>query len=63
MLSITAKGARQLDICLRMLYNEKIEFDVHVQKNAKGKIEYLVTANVDEATERRLQERFEDLTR
>ncbi len=63
MLSITAKGARQLDTCLRMLYNEKIEFDVRVQKNAKGKIEYLVTASVDELTAKRLQERFEDLTR
>lgn len=63
MLSITAKGARQLDTCLRMLYNEKIEFRVRVQKNAKEKIEYVITANVDELTAKRLQERFEDLTR
>lgn len=52
-----AKTPKQLDICLRLLYAEKVQFVVIVEENENGKIGYKVRAvgnseRVDELLEK-----------
>lgn len=49
-----AKNPKQLDICLRLLYAEDINFIVRVKETEQLKIIYHVLIDVD-------QERFEEL--
>lgn len=51
-----AKNAKQLDLCLRMLYAEKCEFTVTVQENSAGKIYYGVNVTADEGKKTKLRE-------
>ena len=49
---LLAKSDHQLRMCLRMLYAEGIRgpLPVHSAKNEKGKMEFLVTVPVDDAS-------------
>ena len=56
-----AVNDKQLGICLRMLYAEKLQGFVEVIKNDKNKIEFHVKADVDEDYMKLLLERYEIL--
>lgn len=56
-----AVNDRQLGICLRMLYAEKMQGLVETVKNSKGKIEFHIRVNADEETFSWLFERYETL--
>lgn len=53
-----AVNAKQLDLCLRMLYAEKLQFFVSVVENNKQKIEYRISTPVGEQTFEKLNERY-----
>lgn len=53
-----AVNAKQLDICLKMLYAEKLQFFVRVIENSKRKIEYRIGVMTDEQTFGLLNERY-----
>lgn len=53
-----ATNAKQLDLCLKMLFAESIEPTVKTLRNGKGKIFYRVGASIDEATFNKLNERY-----
>ena len=57
----SAKGSRQLDICLRMLYDAGYEFFVKIVKNEKDKIEYRISIVADEEAYQTLSKRFRNL--
>ena len=58
MKTFLAKNPKQLDICLKMLYSEHIEFMVRIQENDKKKIEYNIIANADEEVINELLEKY-----
>lgn len=53
-----ANNPKQLDLCLKMLYAEKIDFLVHVDETNKRKIFYRITVEVDEVKKAELDERY-----
>ena len=53
-----AYNPRQLDICLRMLYADGIDFTVKVAETSKGKIVYNIDVIVSDETMEKLQERY-----
>ncbi len=54
-----AVNDKQLGVCLRMLYADKIQGFVETTINDKGKIEFHISIDVDERTFKKLLERFE----
>lgn len=56
-----AHNNKQLGICLRMLFAEDIQGDVETVMNNKHRIEFHITANVDEQLFVELNERYETL--
>ena len=56
-----AVNDKQLGICLRMLYAEKIQPFVKTVMNGKGKIEFQVSIQSDQTTFEMLRERYEIL--
>lgn len=58
MKAFLAKNPKQLDICLKLLYAEKVGFTVAVTENRKRKIEYLITALTDDKTIGMLLEKY-----
>lgn len=48
----------ELGLCLRMLYAEGVQAIVETVRNSKGKIEFHIKANTDEALLRDLIERY-----
>ena len=58
MQAFRAVSAKQLDLCLKMLYAEKLQFFVSVIENDKRKIEYRISASVDEQAFEKLNERY-----
>lgn len=57
-----AKNPKQLDICLRLLYAEKVHFSVVVKETEKHKIEYRIGVHADEKTVESLREKYRILT-
>ena len=58
-----AKNERQLGLCLRMLFDEGVNFDVQLEKTIKRKIVYYVIPNnVSDEAFLRLQDRYETLS-
>jgi len=53
-----ATNPKQLDLCLKMLYAERIPFSVVVVETTKGKITYHVGIKADEQTCSALNERY-----
>lgn len=53
-----AYNPRQLDICLKMLYADGIDFTVKVAETSKGKIVYNICIVVSEDVMEKLQERY-----
>lgn len=53
-----AKNGKQLDICLRLLYAEHVQFLVHVYETDAGKIAYRVTVDADKQTVEVLREKY-----
>lgn len=58
MKTFLAKNPKQLDICLKMLYSEHIEFMVRIKENDRKKIEYNIIANTDEKVIDELLEKY-----
>lgn len=56
-----AVNDKQLGICLRMLFAEKLQGFVEVVKNDKGKIEFHIGINADDNLFEELKERYEIL--
>lgn len=56
-----AVNDKQLGVCLRMLYAEKIQPFVKTTMNEKGKIEFHISVNADQQTFEVLRERYEIL--
>lgn len=54
----TAKNPKQLDLCLKLLYSERVGFSVSVRESTKKKIEYAVTVQADEQTIEKLREKY-----
>lgn len=61
MKTFTARTPEQLDLCLRMLYGEQIEFTVKFKKDSHGKLQYAVGADVDDAAYEKLNRRYQTL--
>lgn len=58
MKEFTAKNPKQLDLCLRLLYAERIGFSVRVYENIKKKIEYKVGIQATEQKIAELEEKY-----
>ena len=59
MKSFLAKSDRQLGICIRMLNDEGFyDLLIHIEKNAKNRMEILVYIKADEDTYERLLNRY-----
>lgn len=56
-----AVNDKQLGVCLRMLYAEKLQPIVETVLNEKGKIEFHIRINSDEQTFDDLNERYKIL--
>lgn len=54
----TAKNPKQLDLCLKLLYSERVTFSVRVRESTKKKIEYVITADADELKVEELMEKY-----
>ncbi len=54
-----AVNDKQLGVCLRMLYADKIQGFVETIKGDKGKIEFRISIDVDRQTFEKLLERYE----
>lgn len=52
---------KQLGVCLRMLFADGIQGTVKTVLNDKDRIEFHITANVDEQTFEELEERYKIL--
>jgi len=50
---------RQLALCLRMLFSEKLQGHVRTMQNEQGKIEFRISVPVDEQRYAELKERYE----
>lgn len=57
------RGANKLDTCLRMLYAEKVEFQVKVFEDSKGKICYNVVPEADDEQMAKLEKMFDMLVK
>ena len=54
----TARNPKQLDLCLRMLYSEKIPFAVTIKETDKLRIEYVIRIETDHQMYEVLKERY-----
>lgn len=57
-----AKNPKQLDICLKLLYAEKVGFNVKVKETEKHRIVYEIIADTDAQTYELLREKYRILT-
>lgn len=57
-----AKNSKQLDLCLRLLYAERIDFIVKVEETMKRKIVYKIYAKADTEKQLELKEKYRILT-
>lgn len=57
-----AKNPKQLDICLKLLYAEKVGFNVKVKETDKHRITYEIIADTDAQTYELLREKYRILT-
>lgn len=58
MREFVAKNPKQLDICLKLLYAERIKFSVRVSENTKKKIEYHISADATDEKVEKLQKQY-----
>ena len=58
MREFTAKNSKQLDLCLKLLYAERIGFSVRVCENTKKKIEYRIHVQATEQKATELEEKY-----
>lgn len=56
--SLRARNPKNLDICLRLLYAEKIDFIVSVCENEKGKIYYSIYVLTNEEKYVEIHEKY-----
>lgn len=56
-----AVNDKQLGVCLRMLYAEKMQCFVETVMNSKGKIEFHISISADDELQALLRERYEIL--
>ncbi len=53
-----AKNPKQLDLCLRLLYAERIPFTVGIIETNKKKIVYEVMTSISDEKSKELQEKY-----
>lgn len=58
MKEFTAKNPKQLDLCLKLLYAERIKFSVRVCENTKKKIEYAIRVDATDEEAALLEEKY-----
>lgn len=63
MKELIAKNPKQLDICLRLLFAENVQFQVRVIKTDTGKILYGITPLTDDKMISIVEEKYFVLTR
>lgn len=61
MRTLIAKNDKQLGLCLRLLFNRKVEYSVETLKNAKQKIEFHVELHTDDQTGTDIEQCYKDL--
>lgn len=59
MKTFIAKNAKQLDICLRLLHSQSMQFKVEIKENEKKKIIYTIQIEESEDKEQELEEKYE----
>ena len=55
---LMATNAKQLDICLKLLYAEHVDFDVSVYETEGKKVAYKVTVDAETQTVEELREKY-----
>ena len=63
MKELIARNPKQLDLCLRLLFAEGIQFQVRLFKTEKGKVLYGITLLTDDKTASIVEEKYFTLTR
>ena len=63
MKELIARNPKQLDLCLRLLFAEGIQFQVRLFKTEKGKVLYGITLLADDKTASIVEEKYFTLTR
>ena len=58
MKELVARNPKQLDICLRLLYAESVEFVVNVRETNKRKIYYAIQVVADDQRMAELDEKY-----
>lgn len=58
MKTFLARNPKQLDLCLRLLYSERLIFSVRVVESAKKKIEYEIGVQAPEEKINELAEKY-----
>lgn len=58
MKELIARNPKQLDICLRLLYAEHMEFSVRVRETHERKIEYAIGVVAEDDRFKALEERY-----
>lgn len=58
-----AKGSRQIDLCMRMLFDEGIDFRVIPQLDDKEKVYYVVEVAIDDQMFDKLETRYKRLVK
>ncbi len=53
-----AKNPKQLDLCLRLLYAERIGCNVKISETNKGKIIYIIKAEADDETIELIKDKY-----
>ncbi len=53
-----ARNPKQLDLCLKLLYSEKVTFSVKIRESAKKKIEYEIGAEATELKAAELEDKY-----
>lgn len=61
MKQFVAKGSRQVDLCMRMLFDEGIDFRVIPQLDVKENVYYVIEAALDDQTFDKLETRYKRL--
>lgn len=61
MKQFVAKGSRQVDLCMRMLFDEGIDFRVVPQLDDKEKVYYVIEVALDDGAFDKLETRYKRL--
>ncbi len=58
MYDFVARNGKQLTVCLKLLYMEKVPYTVKVEEDNKGKVIYIVEVNLEQKQLAELREKY-----